>query len=168
MEEQEKNTNAQGSAPSGNNPGAGKPEGSPAGQEIVDELSILADKFVSTVRLAWNSDQRKQIQNDLKSGLDQIAQSLEQGFDQVATSNEAKDLHTKAQEVGDKVTSSKVFADITGALTSGLRSLSDSLDKLSKDMQAKNAAGGQTGNATNPPPPPGGEPDSKDIPIDKG
>ena len=96
-----------------------------------------------------------------------MAASIEDGFKQVATSPEAKDLQTKAGEVGEKMTSSKFFADLSSALTVGLRSLSDQLDKVSADMQAKNA---QAGAAKPNTPPAGGAADAdaaKDIPINK-
>lgn len=134
------------------------------GQELLDELTQLADKFATVVKSAWNSEQRKQVEHDVRSGLTTMAASLEDGFRQVATSNEAKDLQVKATEVGEKVTSSKFFADLTGALTTGLRGLSDQLDKVASDLQTKNAQSGAT-----PPPatPETGASDAKDIPISK-
>ena len=94
-----------------------------------------------------------------------MATSIEDGFKQVATSPEAKDLQTKAGEVGEKMTSSKFFADLSSALTVGLRSLSDQLDKVSADIQAKNAQGGAAKPTT---PPAAGDADAaKDIPISK-
>ena len=132
------------------------------GQELLDELTQLADKFAGVVKSAWNSEQRKQVENDVRSGLNTMAASLEDGFKQVATSNEAKDLQTKATEVGEKVTSTKFFADMTSALTTGLRALSDQLDKVASDLQTKNAQSGVT--------PPAADTDAsetKDIPISK-
>ena len=133
------------------------------GQELLDELTQLADKFATVVKSAWNSEQRKQVENDVRSGLNTMAASLEDGFKQVATSNEAKDLQTKATEVGEKVTSTRFFADLTGALTTGLRALSDQLDKVATDLNTKNAQSGVT-----PPPADAGASDAKDIPINKG
>lgn len=148
---------------SGGQPGQASATQQP-GQELLDELTQLADKFANVVKSAWNSDQRKQVENDVRSGLSTMAASLEDGFKQVASSNEAKDLQVKASEVGEKVTSTKFFADMTSALTTGLRSLSDQLDKVASDLQTKNAQGGAT------PPPSGSETgasDAKDIPISK-
>ena len=132
------------------------------GQELLDELTQLADKFASVVKSAWNSEQRKQVENDVRSGLNTMAASLEDGFKQVASSNEAKDLQTKASEVGEKVTSTKFFADLTSALTTGLRTLSDQLDKVASDLNTKNAQSGVT-----PPQADAGASDAKDIPINK-
>lgn len=134
------------------------------GQELLDELTQLADKFATVVKSAWNSEQRKQVEHDVRSGLTTMAASLEDGFRQVATSNEAKDLQTKATEVGEKVTSSKFFADLSSALTTGLRGLSDQLDKVASDLQTKNA---QTGATPPPATPETGASDAKDIPISK-
>jgi hypothetical protein len=137
------------------------------GQELLDELTQLADKFAAVVKTAWNSEQRKQVENDVRSGLGTMAVSIEESFKQVASSNEAKDLQTKASEVGERVTSSKFFADMTSALTAGLRTLSDQLDKVAADIQAKNA---QAGAAKTTTPPAGGTGDvdaAKDIPISK-
>jgi hypothetical protein len=143
---------------------AGQPQ---PGQELLDELTQLADKFASVVKTAWESDQRKQIEKDVRTGLSTMAASIEDGFKQVASSNEAKDLQTKATEVGGKVSSSKFFADMTSVLTTGLRSLSDQLDKVAADMQTKNAQGGEaspTSGATA-----SSDADApKDIPINKG
>jgi ABC-type Na+ efflux pump permease subunit len=146
---------------------AGQPQ---PGQELLDELTQLADKFASVVKTAWNSEQRKQVENDVRSGLGTMAVSIEEGFKQVSSSNEAKDLQVKASEVGEKVTSTKFFADMTSALTAGLRTLSDQLDKVAADLQAKNAqtgAGQQAGQTTTPPSAGSDADGTKDIPISK-
>ena len=165
MEDNNKNPDISGTQ---GDTGSARPAGQPQpGQEILDELTELADKFAAVVRTAWNSEQRKQIENDVRSGLSTMATSIEDGFKQVATSPEAKDLQTKAGEVGEKMTSSKFFADLSSALTVGLRSLSDQLDKVSADIQAKNA---QSGAAKPTTPPAGSASDAdaaKDIPINK-
>ena len=40
-----------------------------AGKELIDELTTLGYKFVEVVEVAWNSEQRKKIEEDLRSGL---------------------------------------------------------------------------------------------------
>jgi hypothetical protein len=143
---------------------AGQPQ---PGQELLDELTQLADKFASVVKTAWNSEQRKQVENDVRSGLGTMAVSIEESFKQVASSTEAKDLQTKASEVGEKMTSSKFFADMTSALTAGLRTLSDQLDKVAVDIQTKNAQTCAPKATTTPPGAAGDVDAAKDIPISK-
>ena len=162
--EQTQDKNAQ--QASGAAPEAGPSTTAQPGQELLDELTQLADKFAAVVRTAWNSEQKKQVETDVRVGLSTLASSIEEGFKQVSTSNEAKEVQTKATEVSEKVTSSKFFADLTGALTTGIRALGDTLDKVSKDMQAKSDPP-----ASSPPPaaaPTPDGPETKDIPIQKG
>ena len=138
------------------------------GDELLNELTELADRFANVVRVAWNSDQRKRVETDVKAGLESLSSSLEEGFRQVSASQEAKELQSKASEVGEKVSGSKFVADIAGALTTGLRALSDQLEKLATDIQtkeAKPAGGGAGGFGSDEPAAPADE--AKDIPIDK-
>ncbi len=152
------------SGPQTSAPGsAGQP-----GQELLDELAQVADKFAVFVRTAWNSEQRKQVEVDVRTTANQLAQSIEQTFTQAAASQEAKDLQNKAVEVGQKVTASKFFADMTGALTVGLRSLSDQLDKVSQDLQTKAAQPKPSEPAAaKPADAPKSDTGAKDIPINK-
>lgn len=164
--EQTQDNNTQQSA--GSTSGPGPSSAAQPGQELLDELTDLADKFATVVRTAWNSEQKKQVEADVRTGLSTLAVSIEEGFKQVTTSTEAKDLQVKATEVSEKVTSSKFFADLTGALTTGLRTLSDSLDKVSKDLQAKNAgAPGTTPGGAPPSSDANPGPETQDIPIRK-
>ncbi len=154
-------------APGGESaPGGGQPQAAP-GQELLNELTGLADKFADVVRVAWGSEQRKRIEIDVKTGLNSLATSLEDGFRQVTASPEAKDLQAKATEVGEKVTSTKLMADLTDALKTGLRAMSDSLDKLSKDLQEKNAGHAPGAPSSAPSPESSADPAAKDIPLQK-
>ena len=135
-----------------------------ATQELMDELADLANRLTTLGKSWWNSDERKRIENDLRSGVETLGNSLESSFQQVASSQEAKEIQSKAGEVGEKVTSSKVVADLATALKSGLQTLGEQLDKVAKDMEAKSAAQPAPDAA-----PKGDAPadDPKDNPIDK-
>lgn len=143
---------------------ASEEKASEAAQELVQELAELAGRFVNVARVAWHSEQRKQMEVDLRRGIDTLGKSLEEGFQKVAASEEAKSLQTKAEDVGEKVASSKVLADLTNALKTGLAAVSEQLDKIAKEMEEKSAARptGQTAEGAAK----GGD-DVKDIPIDK-
>ena len=132
-----------------------------AGKELIDELTRLGQKFVEVVEVAWNSEQRKQIEDDLRTGLVSVANTLEDGFKRVGSSKEAKEAVNAAEDVADKVRSSKMAAELSDALAEGLRALSEQMDNLSKEMQEKSktrAAGTSSDTAAK---------DGQDIPIDR-
>ena len=127
-----------------------------AGAELIDELTRLGQKFAEVVEVAWNSEQRKQIEEDLRTGLVSVANSLEDGFKRVSASKEAKEAVNAAEDVAEKVRTSKIGVELTSALAQGLRALSEQMDKLATDMKQK--SGSSTG-ASAP------QDDSQDIPI---
>ena len=142
-------------------PQAGDASPKQATQELMDELAELANRLTSLGKSWWNSEQRKQLEQDLRTGAESVVVSLESSIKQAASSQEAKDLQAKAGEVGEKVATSKVVNDLADALKSGLHALSAQLDKAVEDLEAKKQA--QVA-------PPAAEPDDpapQDIPIDK-
>jgi hypothetical protein len=130
-----------------------------AGKELIDELTTLGYKFVEVVEVAWNSEQRKKIEEDLRSGLVTVASSLEDGFKRVSSSKEAQEAVNAAEDVADKVRSSKIAVELSGALADGLRALSEQLDKLSTELKkSSSSASTETKSAAK---------NSQDIPISR-
>ena len=41
--------------------------------DLFKELTVLGSRFVEVVQSAWNSEERKQIQDDLKEGISSVA-----------------------------------------------------------------------------------------------
>ena len=128
-----------------------------SGKELIDELTRLGQKFVDVVEVAWNSEQRKKIEDDLRTGLVSVANTLEDGFKRVSSTKEAQEAVNAAEDVAEKVRTSKIASELSDALAQGLRALSDQMDKLSNEMKKSNTPGTQsTSNTPN---------DTQDIPI---
>lgn len=110
------------------------------GKELIDELTRLGQNFVELVGAAWNSEQRKKIETDLRSGLVTVANSLEDGVKRVGNSKEAKEVLNTAEDVTDRLLKTKITAEMSEALATGLRSLNSQLDKLARDMKQKSSS----------------------------
>jgi hypothetical protein len=130
------------------------------GKEIIDELTNLGQKFVEVVEVAWNSEQRKKIEEDLRTGLVSVASSLEDGFKQLSETKEAKEVANAAEDVADKVRSSKIASELSSVLAQGLRTLSEQMDKLAAELKQKSSttASSTTTSTTK---------DTQDIPISR-
>lgn len=128
-------------------------------QVLVDELTRLGHKFAEVVEVAWNSEQRKKIEEDLRAGLERLADSMETGIKRAGESKEAQELRNAAEDVAEKVRSSKVAADLGDALSQGLRSLSEQLDKLSEEIRKKGSAAADAAESA--------ADAAQDIPIEK-
>jgi hypothetical protein len=119
----------------------------------------LGQKFVDVVEVAWNSEQRKKIEEDLRTGLVSVASTLEDGFKRVSSTKEAQEAVNAAEDVAEKVRTSKIASELSEALAQGLRALSDQMDKISADLKQKaNASSSSSGSSS-------ASKDSQDIPI---
>lgn len=127
--------------------------------EIFSELTVLANRFVTVVQQAWNSDERKRIEADLKKGLNDVAVGLEEGFQKVTEHEKAQKVLNRADEVaegvGDKLRSSEAANDLAQGLVRGLRSMATILEGWSNEMTTRAEEK------------PAATEDSQDIPIDK-
>jgi hypothetical protein len=115
-------------------------------QDLVAELSRLGSSFLNVAREAWNSEERKQLEKDVKTGLTSLVNTLEEGFKQVSEREQTKEFVNKAEDVvgnvAEKVRQHQVARDLGAGLIKGLRSLSEEIDKLANELQRKNAASG--------------------------
>ena len=129
--------------------------------EIFSELTVLANRFVDVVQQAWNSEDRKRIEADLKKGLNNVATGLEEGFQKVTENEKAQKVLNRADEVaedvGGKLRSSEAANDLAQGLVRGLRSMATILEGWSEEMNERAAQKKDVGT----------ENDGQDIPIDK-
>jgi uncharacterized protein with von Willebrand factor type A (vWA) domain len=134
-------------------------------RDLRAEIQRLSASFLEVMRVAWQSDQRKQLERDLKTGLNSVAANLEDGFKKVSESQEAKEFLNRAEDVADsvaeKVRKSEVAQDLGEGLLKGLRSLSEQIDHLATDLKRKEQT--SASGATNQ----GDAGQAQDIPIDK-
>lgn len=135
-------------------------DASNATQELLDELAGLASRLTDLGKSWWNSEQRKQLETDLRTGAESVVTALEGSLKQVAESQEAKELQVKAGEVTEKVAHSKVVNDLATALKNTLQTLSAQLDKAAQDLETRSAAQTKPGEEAS-------DPGTQDIPIDK-
>ena len=135
---------------------------SESGQQLVDELNRLGRKLMEVVDTAWNSDQRRQIQEEIRTGLNRVAESLESGIKEVSEKEQTMEVIGKASDVADdvveKVRDSEIANEIAAGLATGFRTLGDQLDKIASDMRATHPQ--QTGDASS-----SAESAAQDIPI---
>lgn len=109
--------------------------------ELFQELTVLGARFVEVVQTAWNSDERKRIEADLKIGLSSVAESLEEGFQKVRENEQAQEVLEKADDVagsvGEKVRSSEAVSELGNSLLRGLNALAAQLEKWTQEMTAE-------------------------------
>ena len=122
-----------------------KDRASVSGQELMDELGRLGSRFVDLAQAAWASDERKQMEADLRKGLNSVVESLEEGFQRIRESEQTKESLEKAKDVADDITervgASQTAHELAEDLMNGLRMLGQQLDKWTAEFKEDKAAG---------------------------
>lgn len=172
-ENRQQNQDPTGATGSTSNQGAGGPatgssRKAQSTQELMDELNRLGMKFAEVVQTAWESDERKRLEKDVKAGVVSLVTGLERGLRKVGESEHAKEFLNKAEDVadtiGERIRSSPASYEMAGSLAKGLRILAEQIDKLAEELQRKSA---DTTPPSTPKPPGATTGDSQDIPITK-
>ena len=136
----DENTSGQQSEPQAESENEQRPTAEASGEQVVEELGRLGRKFVEVVELAWTSDQRRQIEQDLRSGLTTVVTSLESGLQDLGEKQETQEFVDRAEDfadnVAEKVKTSELANELARTLARGLHAMADQLDRLAREMQA--------------------------------
>jgi hypothetical protein len=134
------------------------------------ELSNLVNRFGEVLQAAWQSDDRKRIEGELRTGLNSLAQSVDKAVQDIKVSDETKDLQHKVGDLGEKVAKSSIIQDIAGVFASAAKAVSEQMAKAAKDIEQRAARPAESGEpeaaADTATAEPEG-PESQDIPVSK-
>ena len=136
------------------NAGESAPQPEQRKDEIVEELSQLAESFGRAVKAAWNSEQRHQLETDLNRGLRSLVDNVESILKQFNESEPGQELKEQAGKVVEKVRTSKVTAELKEGLTKGLQTVAAEMQEFAQDLEKKQAQRGKSDGA-------------QDIPVEK-
>lgn len=172
-ENRQQNQDPTGATGSTGTPGTGGPtmgsnRKAQSTQELMDDLNRLGMKFAEVVQTAWESDERKRLEKDVKAGVVSLVNGLERGLRKVSESEPAKEFLNKAEDaaetLGERIRTSPTSHEMAGNLAKGLRILAEQIDKLAEELQRKSASSAPS---ATPKPPSATTGDSQDIPITK-
>lgn len=172
-ENRQQNQDPTGATGSTGTPGTGGPtmgsnRKAQSTQELMDDLNRLGMKFAEVVQTAWESDERKRLEKDVKAGVVSLVNGLERGLRKVSESEPAKEFLNKAEDaaetLGERIRTSPTSHEMAGNLAKGLRILAEQIDKLAEELQRKSAS---SASSATPTPPSATTGDSQDIPITK-
>jgi hypothetical protein len=98
--------------------------------DVVDELRNLGRQFGETMRTAWNSDERRKFEVEIREGVQTFAHEVDKAFKDVASSDPAQRAKSEATEFKDKASSADIGQKTQSSVAKGLRWFSDELSKV--------------------------------------
>jgi hypothetical protein len=110
-------------------------------EEIQDEAADVADafrdfgrQFAETIRSAWNSEERLELERELREGVQGFAEEVGKVLREAKESPAAQKIKEEAGEVKTRVDAKKVSRKARTGLVEGLTWLSEELGKMAEQF----------------------------------
>lgn len=110
--------------------------------DLTEEIHKLVEAMARAARNVWSSEQRLQLEEDLRRGLGSLVGSLEEALDRFSRSEQGQEIQEQATRVADRVRESELAAELKEGLTVGLRSAADEVRKFADSFEEKKEQSG--------------------------
>jgi hypothetical protein len=107
---------------------------------ILDEFGKLGNKVAAAFHTAWESEERKKTEDEIRKALRMAGDRMDEIAEDVRKSEITKDLQTQATKTIDAVQKSDVTKKAKQGLLSGLKKLNEELTGLLEKSPAEKAA----------------------------
>ena len=107
---------------------------------LVDELESLGRQLVTAVSSLWDSDESRQLRQEIGDGFVQLGQQVDDAIKTAQESETAQEFKVQLQDTVDKARESDVAGKLQENLVSGLHQLNTELGKLVTPLDASDEA----------------------------
>jgi hypothetical protein len=119
-----------------------RPEG-----KLEDEFQILGKNLVAALRAAWDTPERKHVQEELITGLNGLGSTLKQEADNFASSPAGQQIKNGVEQVGERLRNAETQEKVRQELLNALKAANLELQKVIERWSAK-AGGSDAGTST--------------------
>jgi hypothetical protein len=106
------------------------------GDQVVDQLRDLGRQMGETLRTAWESEERRKIETEVREGVHIFASELDKVIREVREGDAGQRIREEAGGLKDQVQTGDLGRKVSGGVSQALGWLSTELDKLSKQLAA--------------------------------
>ncbi len=113
-------------------------------ENLTEEFRQLGRNLISALQTAWESPERKRLQQEVISGLNELGDTLRKEADVLSSSETAKKFKTNVEQIGEQIRSSepqtKIRQELLGALRTANLELQKVIERWSEDQAASSEA----------------------------
>lgn len=106
----------------------------PPEENLSDEFRDLGKNLVKILQNAWDRPERRKLQQELESGLSEMADTLKREAKSAAESPTGQRIRSDLDDLGEKVRSGQVETKVRDELLSALKTVNAELDKVSRHL----------------------------------
>jgi len=107
--------------------------------DLGDELRALGATLREMLQAAWESDERKRAQQEIETGLEDLARTLRSAGQEFAASPTGQRLKADVHDLHERVRASQVEDQVRQELVAALRRINEELGKAARAWAAKGA-----------------------------
>lgn len=113
--------------------------------DIADALRDVGRQFASTIQAAWNSQERREFEGEVREGINQFAGEVRKAFQEIKESGAAQKVKEEASEAKERAERADLAQKAQAGLVEGLQKLSQELSRLADQFSPaeKSAADAQ-------------------------
>lgn len=104
--------------------------------DVSEALRDLGRQFAETMQAAWNSQERRELESEVREGVQHFSEEVQRVFKDAKESPAAKRVKEEAEDVKARVESGDVTQKARSGFVEGLRWLSQELEKLAQQFSA--------------------------------
>ncbi|HIC90414.1 MAG TPA: hypothetical protein EYP04_13565 [Anaerolineae bacterium] len=104
-------------------------------ESVVEELTELGRQLAAALRTAWQSEERRQLEQELSEGLNALAQELDEAIKAAKESPATEELRRHAEKVVQTAQETPLGQELREGLLTGLRTLNAELSRLTEKLQ---------------------------------
>lgn len=102
--------------------------------DVSEALRDLGRQFAETMEAAWNSQERRELESEVREGVKHFSEEVQRVFREAKESPAAKRVKVEAEDVRSRVESGDVTHKARSGFVEGLRWLSQELEKLAQQF----------------------------------
>jgi hypothetical protein len=104
--------------------------------DLTEEFRNLGKNLVEVLRTAWDSPERKRLQQDIEDGLNEVGSTLRKEVENFSTGPTGQQLKTDVEELGERFRSGEAQAHVRNELLGALQMANIELQKVIERISA--------------------------------
>lgn len=108
--------------------------------DLVAEFQTLGRTFAEAFESAWNSEERKRVEQEVRAGVQSFADEVDKVIREAKGSSAGERMKSEASEMASKVESSDIGRRALEGISQGLTWVSVEMGRLAEQLQPKETA----------------------------
>jgi hypothetical protein len=108
-------------------------------EDLGEEFRRLGRNLKEALQAAWDSDERRRLEGEIESGLNNAAAALKGAAKELSETPAGQHLRDEIKDLGQRVRSGEVESRVRQDVVSGLKALNAELERAAETWRSKRA-----------------------------